>query len=174
LLLGCHSSLTPSPERCRPAVPASAQHPISARAGTLAGDYQLIQVQTQPKAGKTSGGRLHLAPLDSVSRAHAVGGAVRDLVGWLETIQGDTTWRPNAGSRDPNRPGAVLAGDHLRLGEWGAAEAHAEHLMITAVSPDGFWGWWKAEPGWDVNLDQGSQRILPDPAGYFCALRSGP
>jgi hypothetical protein len=68
----------------------------------------------------------------------------------------------------------VLAGDHLRLGESGAVGSHAEHLMITAVAPDGFWGWWKAESGWDVSLEQRTQRVVPDPAGYFCALRTQP
>jgi hypothetical protein len=68
----------------------------------------------------------------------------------------------------------VLAGDHLRLGEWGAVDSHAEHLMITAVGPEGFWGWWKAEPGWEINQEKESQRVLPDPAGYFCALRVQP
>jgi hypothetical protein len=175
LLVACHHrGGGPDPERCGPAVPASAQHPITARAIRLAGDYELIQVQTQPSPGKTSVGRLHLAPLDSTARARAVGGAVRDLVGWLETVEGDSTWRPNAGSRDPARPGAVLAGDHLRLGESGAVGSHAEHLMITAVAPDGFWGWWKAESGWDVSLEQRTQRVVPDPAGYFCALRAQP
>jgi hypothetical protein len=176
LLASCRAgaSPAPAPERCAPAVPPSAQNPITARFNGLAGDYQLIQVQTQPKPGETSVGRLHLAPLDSVARAHAIGGAVRDLVGWLETTSGDTTGRPNAGSTDPAHPGAVLAGDHLRLGEFGAIDSHAEHLMITAVAPEGFWGWWKAEAGWDVGLEQGTARVLPDPAGYFCALRVHP
>ena len=174
LAAACHSGQgdsSPAPQRCQPSVPASAQHPITGRAAGLAGEYELVQVQTQPAAGETSVGRLHLAPLDSAARAHAVGGAVRDLVGWIDTEQGDTTWRPNARSRDPTRPGAVLAGDHLLLGEWGAVDSHAEHLMITAVGAEGFWGWWRAEPGWDVRHDTGSGRVLPDPAGYFCALR---
>lgn len=176
LAAACHSgqgASSPAPKRCPPSVPASAQHPITLRAPGLAGEYELIQVQTQPAAGATTVGRLHLAPLDSAARAHAVGGAVRDLVGWIETEQGDTTWRPNARSRDPARPGAVLAGDHLRLGEWGAMDSHAEHLMITAVGPEGFWGWWRAERGWDVSHDPGTGRVQPDPAGYFCALRVG-
>jgi hypothetical protein len=174
LAAACHGgggTSSPTPTRCEPSVPASAQHPMTVHAAGLAGDYQLVQVQTQPVAGRTSIGRLHLAPLDSAARAHAVGGAVRDLVGWVETLQGDTTWRPNAQSRDPTHPGAVLAGDHLRLGEWGAVDSHAEHLMITAVGPEGFWGWWRAEPGWEVRREEGTERVLPDPAGYFCALR---
>ena len=155
-------------------MPASAQHPLAGRAGGLAGDYQLIQVRTQPVAGQTSVGRLHLSPLDSTSRAQAVGGAVRDLIGWLETLEGDSTGRPDAGSRDAKNPGVVLAGNHLRLGQSGALDAQTEHLMITAVGPEGFWGWWKAEPGGEISVDSGTQHVLPDPAGYFCAWRVQP
>jgi predicted NUDIX family NTP pyrophosphohydrolase len=130
---GCHSSSTPSPERCGPAVPASAQHPISARAGTLAGDYQLIQVQTQPKAGKTSVGRLHLAALDSVSRAHAVGGAVRDLASQCRITGSESTWCRTGGR--PSSPGRLGYGrgacrapdDHRGLTRWflGVVEGRA-------------------------------------------------
>ena len=99
---------------------------------------------------------------------------MRDLIGWLEMIEGDSTGRPDAGSRDPANPGAVLAGDHLRLGQSGDVDAYTEHLVVTAVAPDGFWGWWKAEPGWEVRIDGRTQHALPDPAGYFCALRVRP
>jgi hypothetical protein len=53
-------------------------------------------------------------------------------------------------------------------------DAHVEHLTITAVAPEGFWGWWKADPGWEITTDSATRRILPDPAGYFCALRVRP
>ena len=96
------------------------------------------------------------------------------MIGWLETMEGDTTWHPGAGSRDPDQPGAVLAGDHLRLGQPGGLDAPVEHLTITAVAPGGFWGWWKADPGWGITTDSSTKRVLPDPAGYFCALRVGP
>lgn len=164
----------PAPQRCGPAVPETAQHPVVRRAVLLAGQYELIQVRTQPVSGVTSVGRLHLERPDSLARAGSVGGAARDLIGWLEPIQGDTTWRPGAGSRDSTRPGAVLAGDHLRLGQPGRPEARLEHLTITAVAPEGFWGWWKADPGFEIRTDSVTRRVLPDPAGYFCALRVGP
>lgn len=144
---------------------------MTARARALAGEYELIQVRTQPDPGTVATGRLHLAPPDSFARAGAIGGAARDLVGWLEATKGDTTWRPGAGSRDPRHPGAVMTGDHLRLGQPGAVDSPIEQLEITAVSDDGFWGWWKAEPGWEVTVDTGNNRVVPDPAGYFCALR---
>ncbi len=57
----------------------------------LAGDYELIQVQTQPSGGTPTRGRLHLAPLDSATKASAAGGAVRDLIGWLEPAGADST-----------------------------------------------------------------------------------
>jgi hypothetical protein len=175
LLAGCGPGTpAPAPERCAPAVPSTAQHPITRPAGSLAGDYELVQVQTQPTAGLMTAGRLHLAVPDSAARAGAVGGAARDLIGWLETIQGDSAWHPGAGSRDPNNPGAVLAGNHLRLGRFGDVNAHSEHLSITAIAPEGFWGWWKAEPGMEVTLEARTGRVLPDPAGYFCALRVRP
>jgi hypothetical protein len=174
LVAACHpSASTPTPERCRPAVPPGAQHPLAARTRTLAGDYELIQVETQPTPGSSSVGRLHLAIPDSAAQVIAVGGAARDLIGWLEVIRGDTVSRPGASSRDPASPGAVLAGNHLRLGLL-AMDAPVEHLEITAVSRDGFWGWWKAQPGWEVTVDSETQRVLPDPAGYFCALRVNP
>jgi hypothetical protein len=173
-LLACQRGAPPTagPARCGPNVPRSAQHPLASRAAALAGDYDLIQVRTQPVGGETSSGRLHLVPLDSAARAMAVGGAVRDLTGWLEPTAGDSAWRSRVGSRDPMHPGVVLAGDHVRLGQT-SLDGYSEHLTITAVSPEGFWGWWKAEPGFEVTMDAES-RVLPDPAGYFCALRVTP
>lgn len=175
ILAACHPSVpATAPDRCGPTVPENAQHPVAQRAIALGGEYELIQVRSQPDAGLRTVSRLHLARPDSSSRAGAIGGSARDLIGWVETLEGDSTWHPGAGSRDPAQPGAVLAGDHLRLGQPGAVDAHVEHLTLTAVAPDGFWGWWKAEPGWEIVVDSASKRVLPDPAGYFCALRVQP
>jgi hypothetical protein len=174
-LLACHQAAPsqPAQARCGPSVPRTAQNPIASRAPTLAGDYDLIQVRTQPIGGETSAGRLHLVPLDLSARRMAAGGPVLDLTGWLEPADGNSAWRSNVGSRDPTRPGVVLAGDHVRLGQ-ASLEGYSEQLTITAVSPEGFWGWWKAEPGFDVTMDAERRRALPDPAGYFCALRVTP
>lgn len=173
-LAACHGpALAPEPARCAPGVPATAQHPIATKTAALAGDYELIQVRTQPAPTVTTG-RLHLAPLDSSARAGAVGGAVRDLIGWLEPVGGDPAWRSIVASRNPSQPGVVLAGQHLRLGRAGDLEGYREHLTITAVAPEGFWGWWKAEQGLSVSSEPDMGRVLPDPAGYFCALRVAP
>jgi hypothetical protein len=175
-IAACHPAAgsTPTPSRCDPGVPANAQHPMAIKPAELAGDYELIQVETQPKAGSVSSGRLHLEPLDSIARAGAVGGAVRDLIGWLEPAPEGRMSRTNAASRDPAHPGAVLKGEHLTVGDIGAYDGHEDHLIITAVAPNGFWGWWKATQGWEVATESETRRVLPDPAGYFCALRVRP
>ena len=169
----CHPRPSSAPpERCGPTVPVNAEHPVAVPPVKLAGDYDLIQVRTQPLPGSLPG-RLHLMPVDSATRAAAVGGAMRDLIGWFEPLQSDSGWRADAASRDPAQPGVVLAGSHLRLGQ-PAFDAYAEQLTITAVSSQGFWGWWKAEPGFEVAVESRTGRRLPDPAGYFCALRVQP
>lgn len=163
VLAACQPSASPPPEgaRCTPSVPETAEHPIAVRAGSLAGDYDLIQVQSQPVSGVVIAGRLRLAPLDSASRAAAVGGAVRDLAGRFEP-ESD----PRAGGRE-----AVLAGQHLRLGRAGDPEGTVQNLTITAVAREGFWGWWKTDGGLAITVEPGTSRAIPDPAGYFCALR---
>jgi hypothetical protein len=157
------SSELPAPSRCGPNVPETAQHPLSVAPLALAGDYELIQVQTQPGGGRTTTTRLHLEPLDSAARARASGGPVRDLVGWLEP-----------GKRDSltcsQKPRVVLAGHHLVVAHAEYAEGGAHNLEITAVAPEGLWGWWKADRRLALTETQ-SGRVLPDPAGYFCALR---
>jgi hypothetical protein len=135
VLAACRPSGSPAlePARCSPSVPETAEHPIAMKASALAGDYDLIQVQSQPSSGTTSSGRLHLAPLDSAAKAGSAGGAVRDLIGWLDLSDGDSLWRAAVASRDPRRPGVVLAGQHLRLGPAGFLEAGAQNLQITAA-----------------------------------------
>jgi hypothetical protein len=173
IVAACQRAVSPAPEpaRCGPAVPPTAMHPIALHPAHLAGDYVLIQVQSQPTSAVTSG-RLHLALLDSTTKAGAVGGAVRDLIGWLDLDAGDPGWRSAVSSHDSARPGVVLTGQHLRLGTASPPDGVVHNLTITAVAPEGFWGWWRADPGVAVRTEAGTNRLLPDPAGYFCALRA--
>jgi hypothetical protein len=129
------------------------------RATSLAGDYELIQVQTQPRSGVVISGRLRLTPLDSAAREAAVGGPVRDLDGRLQLDNGSQ-----------GHVEAALAGQYLRLGPAGFTDSSLRHLTITAVAPEGFWGWWRSDRGIAVTTAPGG-RVIPDPAGYFCALR---
>jgi hypothetical protein len=174
ILAACQQAVTPAPgpARCGPAVPRTAMHPIAMHPALLAGHYDLIQVQSQPTSGAATSGRLRLAPMDSVTKAGAKGGPVKDLIGWLDLDSGDPEWRAAVASQDPDHPGAVLTGRHLRLGQPGQAEAMIHILTITAVAPEGFWGWWRADPGLGVMTEPGTDRVVPDPAGYFCALRT--
>jgi hypothetical protein len=170
VITGCQARApTPEPRQCGPRVPSGAHHPIASRAASLAGDYELIQVRSQPDAGAFTAGRLHLEPLDSTARAGAVGGAVRDLVGWLEPHDDDPARKAELADRA--HPSVVLAGDHVVLGRAGTLDGYVEHLTITAVAPEGFWGWWRAERGLQAPAAAEGGRALPDPAGYFCALR---
>jgi hypothetical protein len=160
VLVACHPAAGsgPEPVGCGPNVPETAQHPIAMRATSLAGDYQLIQMQTQPRSGVVISGRL-LTPLDSAAREAAVGGPVRDLDGRLHLDNGSQ-----------GQVEAALAGQHLRLGPAGFTDSSVGHLTITAVAPEGFRGWWRSDRGIAVTTAQGG-RLIPDPAGYFCALR---
>lgn len=169
---GPAARLPVEPARCGPAVPATAQHPLAFRPVELAGIYDLILVQSQPSSDSKTAGRLHLSPLDSVTKAAAAGGAVRDLAGWLDPAESDSLWPSGVASRNAARPGAVLAGHHLRLGQADYPDGAAHSLTITAVSPQGFWGWWKADRGVALATEPGTGHLIPDPAGYFCALRS--
>jgi hypothetical protein len=169
---GPAGSSPPEAAPCGPGVPNTAQHPLTIRPSGLAGDYALVQVETQPNSGSRTAGRLHLSPLDTVAKAAVAGGAVRDLIGWLDLTEGDSLWRSVVASREAASPGVVLAGQHLRLGRPDYRDGLVHHLTITAVSPDGFWGWWKADRGMAVSTEANTRRVLPDPAGYFCALRS--
>ena len=163
ILIGCRPGPSPAPEpaRCPPRVPETAQHPIAIRASSLAGEYDLILVQTQPVSGVATTGHLHLAPLDSSARAEAVGGPTRDLIGRLELDR----------STGRARIEAVLAGQHLRLGHPSYGDGVIQHLTITAAAPEGFWGWWRSDRGVAIVTEPGTGRAIPDPAGYFCALR---
>lgn len=164
-LIGCRPAASPTPEspRCAPSVPETAQHPIAIHARDLAGDYDLILVQTQPSGGGSRSSRLHLAPLDSSARAESVGGPPQDLKGRIEIDNGTGQGAANA----------VLAGEHLRIGP-GYGPGGIENLTITAVAPNGFWGWWKSDMGVAVESEPGTGRVKPDPAGYFCAFRLDP
>jgi hypothetical protein len=93
---------------------------------------------------------------------------MRDLVGWYDS--GSQNDYMNASSRDLRHPGVVLVGSHLRLGDTDH-QAASHNLTITAVAPEGFWGWWRVELGLRVNHEFAGRRVMPDPAGYFCAYR---
>jgi hypothetical protein len=95
---------------------------------------------------------------------------MRDLVGWYDSGS-QTDLGINSSSQDSRHPGVVLVGSHLRLGDTDHGQAASRNLTITAVAPEGFWGWWRLEPGLRVTRESAGRRVMPDPAGYFCAYR---
>ena len=140
----------------------------------LGGDYELIQITWQPVPAIVTRGHLHLEVPDSLWREVPCGfrKARRDLIGWYRS--GDTTasaWRALLESRDPARPGVVVRGATIRIGQHCVLDGGDDDLVITAVAPQGFWGYWTQDLGIGVLLDTVTHGILPNPTGFFCAIR---
>jgi len=172
LVAACTGGSTPViPSNCSPFVPANAEHTTAMAVSALAGDYQLIQVPTQPAGAMMIQGKPHLRPRDTGPDASK---PTATLIGWFEPVGGDSVWRAIVGSRDPKRPGAVLKGKQLRIGMNAPLDGYGDNLRITAVDSTGFWGWWVVEPGLSVPVSLHGERVPPDGAGYFCALRIAP
>jgi len=170
LVAACTGGSTPViPSNCSPFVPANAEHTTAMAVSALAGDYQLIQVPTQPRGAKTIEGKLHLQPRDTGTNPSKPSPTV--LIGWFEPVGGDSAWRAIVGSRDPKRPGAILRAQQLRIGMNMPLDGYGYGLRITAVDSTGFWGWWVVEPGLSVPVSLHGERVPPEGAGYFCALR---
>jgi hypothetical protein len=74
-------------------------------------------------------------------------------------------------SRDPDHPGVIWLGDRLRIGDYDVLDgAGGDNLSITWYSKRGFGGSWTSDMGFAVVIDS-LGRMLPNPAGYFCARR---
>jgi hypothetical protein len=136
----------------------------------LVGDFVLVQVATQPAGERAITGRLHLARPDTTTplppfRRWA------DLIGWFDSPDARPEWRAVTNSRDPLNPGATVDNFVLRIGQHYMLDGSSDNLWITAIAPGGFWGWWKSDLGFALTLDTLAHRVVPDPAGYFCARR---
>lgn len=151
----------------------------SARAHTLAGDYDLVLVSSwEREAGRSLRGLLHLEPTDSLHRFYELGFAGRHraddrpLWGWLTLLYSDVTVPRTAdpASHDPDHPGVLLhASGRLELGVWRGNDGSSTSLAVQRVWPLGFSGHWSSDLGIRVIVKQG--RVLPNPHGYFCAIR---
>ena len=130
----------------------------------LAGDYELIQVQSQPTSGVATSGRLHLAPMDSATKAGAVGGPARDLVGWLDArgrrsrVAGGRCLSGSRASRRGADRAASASGPRRSTGRVGPCSDHhrggARRLLGLVAGGPG----------------SGSQDANPVPIGY-CPIR---
>jgi hypothetical protein len=154
---------------CSVEPPASALAPTTtSRIDSLAGRFDLVMVTT---SFPSTEGRpvwrtqLDLRRPDSGAVAAAVRRGLdrpRDLR--LVGVQRwSTRYRPND---------AEVDGTTLYLGCRGCLDASPDVLRITASSTHGFWGTWRDYQTGIGRVVGKNGASLPDPAGYFCALRS--
>jgi hypothetical protein len=166
-LAACASLHLSSDEAACPATP-----PPTAVAATreliddLTGRFRLTQVLTSfkiEKGGDAWQAILELKRPDSATRAEAARRSIghmrrRDLrlVGTIQTNR----WTQPAEWDD----GTLL------LGCRDCNDGSPDHLRIDAVSPTGFWGTWVDYQTGIVRAERNG-KPLPNPAGYFCAVR---
>ena len=74
-------------------------------------------------------------------------------------------------SANIDHPGVMLQGQVLRMGDYDVFDGVGENLTITHVAPAGFRGSWQQDNGIAMMIDTLTHQRVPDPAGYFCALR---
>lgn len=139
---------------------------------TMPGEYRLVQVTTSydTRAYPRNESRLTLRLPDSTERRDA---AVRKLGHSPRfNLQLLGTWRPRG---DSGRAyAAEVDGGVLFLGCRDCLDASPDVLVIRELSGVGFRGSWRDyQTGMARVVDQRG-RLLPDPAGYFCAYRIAP
>ena len=160
------SRLRPS-LRCSDAPPADAIAFTTDRADSLAGRFSLIEVITswaEPGGPPlTSELELHRPDTALVEKMIAERwiGRPKDL-----RLVGSARW-----SKEYPPEEAELDAGSLNIGCLGhCLDGSATQLLITAISPRGFWGTWVEHQGIVRNVGKDG-KILPPPAGYFCATR---
>ena len=164
------ASSPPSAPQCPLQVPADASRPMDENVDWLIGDFTLVQVATQPAGEPTITGRLHLGKPDTTI-ALPPRRRWPDLIGWFESQDSRPEWRAITSSHDPLNPGVTVADFGMWIGQHYMLDGASDNFQITAISPRGFSGWWKSDQGIALTLDTLTGRIIPDPAGYFCATR---
>ncbi len=133
---------------------------------SLVGDFTLLQVTTSDGSGRVSRTRLTLAATDSASRLHAIERSIGHMP--RRDLQLVGTWQWSSG-RPPIR--IEMDAGTLYLGCRDCTDASPDHLSVTTITPQGFSGTWiDFQTGLGYAVDDEGRR-LPDPAGYFCAVR---
>jgi len=149
-----------APPECGFSVPADAMRYDFDSPKSLVGDFEIIRVSWQPSPPTVTRGGLHLQAPDSSSKAATAGKSHSpDLTGWYrDSTDWEGTFR------------ATLQGPRLAIGP-ADPDAAADRYVVTAWSRRGFWGYWSRSYGIAVVVDKATNLVLPDPAGFFCALR---
>jgi len=161
------------------ATPAEVPFDIS-RGPELAGQYELslVLIDGAEWGATDHHGRLELWVQDS-SRSHRgifgrlPPGRERLVAGRFVVARSDSnnSWWRRMASADLDHPGVMLQGRVLRLGDQDVLDGVGENLTITHVGPAGFRGWWRQDNGIAMMIDSVTRQRVPDPAGYFCAVR---
>jgi hypothetical protein len=162
------------PDACPFAVPRDATR--FSKLATLAGDYDLIEISSQPAPRLLMHARLHLEvpPPDSAPAAPSRLWSRRaELTGWLDPAG---TVEEGRGPIAVDTARANVSGRGAELfitNAEGPGETGLEVLTITAVSSRGFWGHWDSDAGIVVEVDSRTGLVLPPRLGFFCARRRG-
>lgn len=141
----------------------------------LAGRFRLISVNTKRGSdfNRVHEMELELRVADSAERAESkvrrIGHVTRrdlQLVGRASYLPDTLVERPQSAEVDAGV---------LYVGCRGCLDGTPWSLQIDAVSPAGFWGSWQLGLGGSIALrvDKHGGK-LPDPEGYFCAVREAP
>ena len=164
-------AVNPSQSGCESQPPMGTAPFDTAAWPNLTGRYRVIMVNTQPRWDlATDTASLQLAPNDSARRFSSIYGEW-DRTGrrYNRVLAGvmSRTYRNGQVYEDT----AEVERSTVYLGCRGCNDASPINLRIVAVSADGFWGtWFDPMTGIGVPIDKNGQR-LPDPRGYFCAIR---
>jgi hypothetical protein len=166
--------------------PCASQPPLDAarftidQAHSLVGVFRLTFVATSRGVRRTPWrGLLTLQLHDSVHRYRYVNPQIgrfpgeRILWGWIDSLEVDSGSAERAASRDPDSPGVEWIGTGLVFGRPDWIDGITTDLAIGHFSPRGFWGRWHSGGGVELLVDSLGRRI-PDPQGYFCAVRLDP
>ncbi len=146
----------------------------------LAGQYDLLLVLTTGREWGASDhhGRLELWVRDSLQSHRGVFGPLphgleRPVGGRFLVASPDSNnaWWRRMTAANPDRPGVLLRGNALRMGDQDALDGTGEVLTITHIAPGGFRGRWQQDNGIAMMIDSVTHQRVPDPAGYFCARR---
>jgi hypothetical protein len=171
---GTRQTTSASPDVCSTERPGAAAAFAMDVVEQLSGNFRITLVDT---TGAWSTSRLervvHLYVNDS-TRRFAPGvthrwGWPRPLAGWVISDANDD-YTMMLKSRDPDQPGVIWRGDHLRIGDYDVLDgAGGDNLFVDWYSPGGFGGRWTSDMGFAIIVDTTTGKVLPDAAGYFCA-----
>ena len=140
--------------------------PTSSQLQSLVGEFTLLQVTTSDHSNHVSRSRFTLEFPDSARRQRAMVRSIGRVTRTDLQLVGAWKWDPKA----PREEVEMDAGT-LYLGCRDCTDASPYHLWITKITPRSFSGtWMDYQTGIVYSVNQLGER-LPDPAGYFCAIR---